>query len=182
MNSSVSNGPWIGEQGKRHGLHLHDVLLLNRKLLEASGDSWSDQSIRARTRDLIELIIRVWPVPEGHKSGFASEKPRRRRKLQLSDLLNAGALQAGMQLTPRQAKFSHRIGVLLPDGQIELEGKTFSRPSAAAIHLTGRPTNGWSFFHVDPKSKTSLRRVRSEYLESLDGDLEDDDDDDDDEE
>jgi hypothetical protein len=182
LNSSVSNGPWIGVEGKRNALQTHDVLLLNRKLIETSGDGWSNQAIRARTRDLIEVIIRVWPVPEGHQSGFASDKPKRRRKLQLSDLLNAGVLHAGIQLTPRQARFSAKVGVLLPDGQIELDGRTFSRPSAAAMHLTGSQTNGWSFFYVDPKSKTSLRRVRSEYLESLGTDLEDDEEDDDDDE
>ena len=179
LNSSVSNGPW---QGKRTGLVGHDVLLLNRKLLEAAKDDWSNEAIRARTRDLIEVIISVWPVPAGHKSGFASEKPRRRSKLQLSDLLNAGALQPGMELTPRQAKFSSKVGVLLPDGQIELDGQTFSRPSAAAVHLTGRPTNGWWFFFVDPKSKRSLRKIRSDYLESLDLEMDDDDEDDDDDE
>lgn len=182
LNSSVSNGPW---DGKRSGLQAHDVLFLNRKLLRSATEDWSNESIRSRTRDLIEEIIRIWSVPEGHKSGFASDKPRRRRKLQLLDLLGAGALQAGVQLTPRQAKFSHRVGVLLPDGQIELEGNTFGRPSAAAVFVTGRPTNGWSFFYVDPKTKTSLRKIRSEYLESLDidleGDEEDDQDDDDDE-
>jgi hypothetical protein len=177
LNSSVSNGPW---QGKRTALVGHDVLLLNRKLLEAAKEDWSNEAIRARTRDLIEAIISVWPVPAGHKSGFASEKPRRRSKLQLSDLLNAGVLQPGMDLTPRQAKFSSKVGVLLPDGQIELDGQTFSRPSAAAVHLTGRPTNGWWFFFVDPKSKTSLRKIRSDYLESLDLEMDDDDEEDDD--
>jgi hypothetical protein len=179
LNSSVSNGPWAD---KRSGLQDHDVLFLNRKLIETAKSDWSNEYIRTRTRDLIEVIIRVWPVPEGHKSGFASDRPHRRKKVQLSDLLGAGALQPGIELTPRQAKFSHRIGVLLPDGQIELEGKTFSRPSAAAVHLTGRATNGWWFFYVDPKSKTSLRKIRGEYIESLDVDLEDDEDDEDDDE
>lgn len=179
LNSAVSNGPW---NGKRSAMQAHDVLFLNRKLLESAADDWSNEYIRARTRNLIEVIIRIWPVPGGHISGFASAKPRRQKKLQLSDLLGAGALQPGIQLTPRQAKFSHRVGVLLPDGQIELEGNTFSRPSAAAVYLTGRPTNGWWFFYVDPKSKTSLRKIRSEYIESLDVDLEDDEEDDDDDE
>lgn len=179
LNSSVSNGPW---QGKRASLKDHDVLILNRKLLESAQHDWSNEAIRARTRDLIEVIIRVWPVPEGHKSGFAAEKPRRRSKLTLSDLMNAGVLQSGMQLTPRQARFNSKVGALLPDGQIELDGQMFSRPSAAAVHLTGRPTNGWWFFFVDPKSKTSLRRIRSDYLESLDVEMEDDEEDDDDDE
>lgn len=177
LNSSVSNGPWYGKRG---GLQSHDVLLLNRKLLESAVDDWSNVSIRARTRDLIEVIIRVWPVPAGHKSVFAAEKPRRRSKLLLSDLLNAGVLQPGTALTPRQAKFSSKVGVLLPDGQIELDGQTFSRPSAAAVYLTGKATNGWWFFLVAPK--TSLRRIRSDYLESLDVDPEEDDEDEDDDE
>lgn len=177
LNSSVSNGPW---KDKRHGLQQHDVLLLNRKLLESAKEDWSNSSIVSRTGELIEMIIGIWPVPEGHKSVFASEKPRRRRKLQLSDLLNAGLLQPGSKLIPRQSKFSSRVGVLLPDGQIELDGKTFSRPSAAAVHLTGKATNGWWFFFVDPKSKTSLRRIRSEYLETLEVEPEDDDEDEDD--
>jgi hypothetical protein len=179
LNSSVSNGPW---QGKRNGLQAHDVLFLNRKLLESATDDWSNDSVRARTRELIEVIIRIWGVPEGHRSGFATEKPRRRSKVQLSDLLNAGVLQPGIALTPRQSKFSSKIGVLLPDGQIELDGKTFSRPSAAAVHLTGKATNGWWFFFVDPKSKTSLRRIRRDYLESLEFEPEDDEEDEDDDE
>lgn len=179
LNSTVSNGPWAG---KRTALQAHDVLLLNRKLLESATDDWSDDSMRARTSDMIEAIVRVWPVPEGHKSGFASERPRRRSKLQLSDLLSAGVLQAGMTLTPRQAKYSDKVGVLLPDGQIELDGQTFLRPSAAGVYLRKRPTNGWSFFLVDPKTRRSLRHIRSEYIESLDVDLDDDEEDDDDDE
>ena len=43
LNSNVSNGPW---QGKRSGLQAHDVLILNRKLLESAKDGWSNESIR----------------------------------------------------------------------------------------------------------------------------------------
>lgn len=72
--------------------------------------------------------------------------------------------------------------MLLPDGQIELDGQTFLRPSAAGVYLRKRPTNGWSFFLVDPKTRRSLRHIRSEYIESLDVDLDDDEEDDDDDE
>src|SRR4051812_28373109 len=34
LNSKVSNGPWGGEAGKRVALHAHDVLMLNRQLLD----------------------------------------------------------------------------------------------------------------------------------------------------
>ena len=36
LNAKVSNGPWLGEDGKRHGLEAHDVLMLNRKLLDVA--------------------------------------------------------------------------------------------------------------------------------------------------
>lgn len=41
-----------------------------------------------------------------------------------------------------------------------------------------RVHDGWWFSFVDPTSKTSLRKIRSDYLESLDVEIEDDDDDD----
>ena len=68
LNSKVSNGPWPGGNGKRAALHGHDVLMLNRRLLEQAKDDWGDQHIRDRTEWLIDAIIGIWPVPEGHKS------------------------------------------------------------------------------------------------------------------
>ncbi len=50
LNSKVSNGPWVGESGKRQGLEAHDVLFLNRELLKTANDSWSDSMIRQRSR------------------------------------------------------------------------------------------------------------------------------------
>lgn len=68
LNSKVSNAPWAGPRGKRAGLEGHDVLLLNRELLKSAGDTWTDEAIRARTRELTQAVIQIWPVPEGHRS------------------------------------------------------------------------------------------------------------------
>src|SRR5207253_3915179 len=44
LNSKVSNGPWLGNNGKRGGLEAHDVLMLNRELLRKASDRWTDES------------------------------------------------------------------------------------------------------------------------------------------
>jgi hypothetical protein len=180
LNSKISNGPWLGDDGKRAALTKHDVLLLNRELFKCEGDGWSDAAIRRRTRELIEIVLKIWPVPEGHQSGFGREAPRMRRKLHLSDLINGRALKPGALLHPRRAKFRDHVGTLLGDGSIELDGATFQSPSDAARSLTGLATNGWWFFFVDPASRRSLRDVRSEYLDAISAEVDDDDEGDDD--
>jgi hypothetical protein len=167
LNTKVSNAAWIGPSGKRQGLKAHDVLFLNRDLLEAAGDAWTDATIRARTDELSSAIIDIWPAPEGHQSGFAHETPRPRHKVDLADLVSASWLSPGASLFPRSKKFSGLVATLLPDGRVDLAGSVYSTPSEAAGHVTDRPTNGWWFFLVDQASKRSLRDVRREYLDSL---------------
>ncbi|MBL9076042.1 MAG: DUF262 domain-containing protein [Planctomycetes bacterium] len=179
LNSKVSNGPWRGDGGKRAGLEGHDVLFLNRDLLRKAGDEWTDDAVRKRTRDLVEVILEVWPVPPGHSSSVTRARPGQRRKLQLLDLINGEALTPGMSLYPRPKKHADMVATLLPDGQIEIDGVAFGSPSDAARKLAGHPVNGWSFFLVDPVSRRSLRTVRREYLDAMAVDVDDDDDGDD---
>lgn len=182
LNSKVSNGPWLGETGKRHGLESHDVLLLNRDLLKAAGESWTEIGILARSEVLSKAVIEIWPVPKGHRSGFVSEKVRPRHKLDLSDLISAGCIQAGATLYPRRKKHADSTATLLPDGRLDVGGVVHASPSAAAIAITGGPTNGWWFFLVDRQSRRSLKDVRIDYLESIAADEDEDDSDDDDDE
>jgi hypothetical protein len=179
LNSKVSNGPWLGDGSKRSGLEAHDVLLLNRELLKKAGDQWTDESIRGRTRELAEIIIQIWPVPQNHRSGFSPDRPRVRRKLHLSDLISGGALEPGMPLVPRRKGFSARIATLLADGQVEVDGVAYSSASDAARAITGNPTRGWWFFLVDQASRRSLRDVRSDYINAMAVDADDEESEDD---
>lgn len=179
LNSKVSNGPWLGNGGKREGLESHDVLLLNRELLKAAGDEWTDEAIHMRTAELADVIIRIWPVPPNHKSGFAHDRPRARKKVLLSDLINGGVLQSMMSLFPRLGRFSDRVATLLADGRLEVDGVAFAGPSAAANAITGKRTNGWAFFVTDQTSRKSLRAVRRDYVDAMAVDAEDDEPDDD---
>lgn len=185
LNSRVSNGPWTGQGGKRAGLELHDVLMLNRDVLKRGEQHWSEGQIADRTADMISVILDIWQVPPGHKSGFSGERvPARRRRLQIQDLLDANVLRPGMVLIPRRKPFGSRTGIIRPDGKIEVESQIFDSPSRAAAHLVGGKMNGWWFFLVEVSPRKSLAAVRREYLRSLDeddGDEEDDEADSDDE-
>jgi hypothetical protein len=181
LNSKASNGPWAGATGKRNALEQHDVLLLNRDLLRSSREEWTDDMIRSRTRQLIDLIVRIWPVPLHHRSGFAHDRTRPRRKITLTDLMTGGALAAGTTLHARRKRFADTIATVLMDGRIEITGRIFDSPSEAAVALTGKPTNGWWFFLVDPVTRRSLRDVRTDYIADLDVEPEDDDEEEDEE-
>lgn len=180
LNSRVSNGPWLGEGGKRAGLEAHDVLLLNREVRRRGEQSWSEAQIEERTRDIVAAIRGIWTVPPGHKSGFATEKaPARRKRPKIADLIAAGVLPPGKVLIPRRKPFAARTATILPDGRIELEGEIYESPTAAAEHLVGHRMNGWWFFLVEVSPRKSLAAVRREYLDSLDEDGDEDDDDED---
>lgn len=158
--------------------------MLNRELLKKAADKWTDDEISQRTKELAELIIQIWPVPPGHKSGFSPDrKPRLRKKVHLSDLINAGVLTPGMMLFPARKKYTGQVATLLPDGQVEVDGIAYASPSDAASMLAGKRTGGWWFFLTDQASRTSLRKIRRDYVNAMAVDEEDDepDDDDDDE-
>lgn len=183
LNSKQSNGPWIGKDGKREGLERHDVLFLNRELLKKAGENWTDESINLRTKELIDAIIQIWPVPTGHKSGFSPDrKPGLRKKVHLSDLINVGKLSPGMTLFPARKKYSDKVATLLPDGQVEVEGVAYASPSDAATAVVGKRTGGWWFFLTDQASRTSLRKIRRDYVNAMAVDEDDDEPDDEDDE
>ncbi|MHB0789649.1 GmrSD restriction endonuclease domain-containing protein [Bradyrhizobium sp. 5.13L] len=184
LNSTVSNGPWLGTNSKRAGLERHDVLILNRDLLKAAGDEWVDEKIRRRSQEMARWIAEIWAVPANHRSGFAVARRRPGRKVELLDLINAGHLQPGMILVPRRKKFSHRVATLLADGRVDVDGQPFENATEAATAICGKKTGGWWLFLTDPASRRSLRAVRRDYIEAMAVDSDDDeqgDDEDDDE-
>jgi hypothetical protein len=56
LNSKVSNGAWVM---KRDALHEHDVLKLNVNLLALAGETWTDDKIAERTKDMTEAVIEI---------------------------------------------------------------------------------------------------------------------------
>lgn len=114
------------------------MLLLNRELLKKAGDQWTDEAVRTRTRALADIILEIRPAPPNHRSGFIADRPRLRKRALRSDLVIGGILEPGMPLFPRRKKYSARVATLLPDGQVEVDGKAYASPSHAASASLGR--------------------------------------------
>jgi hypothetical protein len=166
LNSTVSNSAWLGEKGKRQALAAHDVLILNRDLLALAGESWDHRKLRERTARLTASILTIWPVPAGHRSGYARAGDRSLvHKIDIADLMTGGALQAGMTLYARRKQHLDRTAVLLADGGFDVDGVRYGSPSGAARAVTGSSENGWSFWLVDKASRQSLTDVWHDYVD-----------------
>jgi hypothetical protein len=149
--------------------------------LRTGKDEWTTESIRLRTQELTAVLVKIWPVPPGHRSGLSREIPKRRKKLTVLDLRTGGALEPGMSLFPRMRKFDHQVATLLADGRVEVDGTAFANVTDAATAIAGKRRNGWWFFLTE-SSRRSLRAVRQDYMEAMAVDVEDDDSDEDEDE
>lgn len=167
LNSKVSNGPWSGSDGKVDNLKKHDNLLINRQLLEQYRENWSEEEIDTRTKELTAIITEIWPVPEGHAPLEIREEKPTSSRVDLADLLSAGFLDVGTTIYPRVEKFADSIGTINSEGAVEVAGQSFPSLSAAAKHLTGRPTNGWWWWSIKLYGEQlDLREIRQEYLDA----------------
>lgn len=165
LNSTVSNGPWLGEGGKAAHLQEKDVVLLNSKLLKAySSRTWDETGIDERTAQMIQAILAIWPVPAGHKVQIERHQAEAPVTVEVGDLLSAGFLAPGQTLHSRPGKYGGHVASVLSDGRIEVAGAVFDSPSRAAIFVRKTPTNGWNFWRVEAEGRKSLKDVRSEYL------------------
>jgi Restriction Enzyme Adenine Methylase Associated len=145
--------------------------VLNRSFRKAS--SWDDECIRIRTDQLIDLIVQVWPVPEGRMSGTERTERRPTRRIDVADLIAAGLIDEGATLHARRRRFADQTATVLLDGSLDMGGVRYATPSAASGALAGA-TDGWGFWLIDPTTKRSLDDIRNDYIDERDVDVEDD--------
>lgn len=146
LNSSVSNGPWLGDRGKRVKLREHDVFLLNRRIEDVSADGWDETLIDQRTTTLINALLRTWPVPDGHVRDVKDAPAGSAASVTLQQLIAAGYLIPGTVLKSRPGNWGDHKAVVLDNGDLALDGQVFNSPSAAGHHLRKGATNGWYFW------------------------------------
>lgn len=165
LNSTVSNGPWLGEKGKAAHLQEKDVVLLNSKLLKAyAAKTWDEAGIDDRTGQAIEAILAIWPVPAGHKIEISRQDSDTSTTVEIADLVGAGYLSSGQVLYSRPGKWGGHTARVLSDGRIEVGGQAFETPSSAGFSIRKRATNGWHFWRLEADGGKPLSDVRSEYL------------------
>ena len=164
LNSSLANGSW---SSKSLELTKYDVLLMNKEVQELGKEGWNESRIKSRTQTLIEKIIWIWPVPYGYRSNLVHEEPEPEVKVNVIDLISAGLVSVGQSIYPRRSKDVGRVAQILEDGRIKIDEKVFNSLSLAAIYLTHRPINGWSYWLSDEKSRVSMADLRQEYRELI---------------
>ena len=159
LNSKVSNGPWAA---KRAALLDHNTITLTGRVIKRTEDhAWDEELIDQRTSDLIDAILQVWPVPEGHHGKVVDPQTKAGDWVELKHLIEAGLLSPGDTLVATHRDFKGREATVTADGAIDLDGKRYTSPSAAGHSLRKRATNGWYFWAVADGRR--LRDVRTEF-------------------
>jgi hypothetical protein len=171
LNSKASNQSW---NHKAEYFREHDLLKMNQVLLDENSSHWDEAEIQKRTQFLINQIIDIWPVPQGHKSSNRSKSVSTGIQVSVSDLIAAGLLEVGQSLFPKNPKYAGTTATVLADGNIEVDGNIFQTPSGAAISIRKMSSNGWVFWTTDQTPQTQLRFLRDSYLAGHDLELEDD--------
>ncbi|HWU29902.1 MAG TPA: DUF262 domain-containing protein [Microbacterium sp.] len=164
LNASVSNAAWLGDGGKRAELRKHDVLLMNRVVIDGSADGWDEVRIAERTDAMITALQETWPVPEGHEGKTVDRSARfSKATTSYSDLISAGLIEVGAVLVCTEERWHDARGTLLAGGQMLYDGKTYSSPAAAANAVRGgRSGNAWYFWRVE--NGAWLKDLREELL------------------
>lgn len=166
LNSKVSNGPWAA---KRSVLQDHNTITLTGRVIKRTErEPWAEAFIDERTAELIDRLLRVWPVPEGHHGKVVDPQTKAGDWVELKHLIEAGLLAPGDKLVATHRDFKGTEATLTSDGAIELDGKRYTSPSAAGHSLRKRATNGWYFWAVADGRR--LRDVRTEFQNSMPAD------------
>lgn len=147
LNSTVSNSAW---SKKRKALLEHNTIKLTGRLIERTEASdWDEKHIDARTSELIDLILKIWPVPEGHTGEVVDPKSKANDWVQVKDLVEAGLIAPGTQLRAGFGDFKGEATVA-DDGWLEIGEERFYSPSGAGAHVRGgKSTNGWRYWKLE---------------------------------
>jgi hypothetical protein len=163
LNSKVSNAAW---DAKTHELNRHGVVLLNNRLHDFITNTWTDEAIERRTQALIDVILKIWSVPEGHVIETLAQEGTALFDLTLRDLVLAGVISEGAVLVPSYRDLQHRTALLLTDGRIKIDDQVFDTPSGAGSYLRdGKATSGYTFWLLGGPDGPSLQLIRRKYFD-----------------
>jgi len=88
LNAKVSNGPW---HAKRSALQDHNTITLTGRVIKRTEHhEWNEELIDQRTTELIETLIRIWPVPTEHHGIVLDPQTKTSDWVELKHLIRAG--------------------------------------------------------------------------------------------
>ncbi|WP_231915966.1 GmrSD restriction endonuclease domain-containing protein [Microbacterium karelineae] len=166
LNTRVSNGPW--EQKRDHFLRSDDVLITKDAIDLAGETGWDEGAIERRTAQLVDQILAVWPVPEGHIGRTeTTAQSSSSNAVGLAQLVDAGWLEAGARLVPGGSYLTEGVeATIVQDGRIHVGGIPHDTPSGAGRAVLGHGVNGWWYWAL-AGTERRLSHVRDEYLASV---------------
>ena len=164
LNSQVSNGPWLGTNGKQAALKGQSSLLLNALIDQQYAAEWTVETIKQRNSDLVNRIIEIWPTPLGHRVANSTQVETTVTYVSISDLISAGFLEVGDLLIPTWSTHADRSAMVRADGKLQLDnGEIFGSLSGAACKVLNSSTAaGWNFWKQQ-NSNRALIEIRDEY-------------------
>ena len=177
LNSDLSNRAWLGTDGKRDILNTYTSILLTREVVTAAGDptsgattyrdTWDEDAVQQRTDEMIDEILTIWPVPEGHSGSVLVADEEAHARVSVADLIAEGLLEPGQTLYARSRAHEGRTCQVNASGHLYVDGKLFFTPTGAAKGVTGsRSEPGWWFWLTSEDGDTSLSDLRRDYLDS----------------
>lgn len=162
LNARLSNAAWPGENGKRAALIRHDTLLLTRDVVHEHPAAWTETDIRDRTDELLDAIVSIWPVPDGHLGTNDAVVERAQYRTDVVDLVRSGAVVAGTTLYAKPAAHRGHTATINPDGTLLMHGNTYATLSGAARFLQGGgAVAGWTFWCVDSDYARTMADIRA---------------------
>jgi hypothetical protein len=177
-NAAVKNGPWFGENPKKHKMALlkkNTTFLLNSSLVdESSSKGWTTEDIDTRCNSLADLFICAWPAPPGHAvNPQADSRVLSEIKPSIDKLISSGLLEVGATLDLRGGKSAGRSAQVLEGGFLQLDdGTVHEFPSGAAKHIRKRETNGWVDWGISG-TQVLLKDLWNDFVERFGGEIED---------
>lgn len=176
-NAAVSNGPWFGENPKKHKralLSANTTFLMNRALVDGTGpQGWTINDIDVRTTTLTDIFMRIWPTPAGHAVNPQTDKQSSSGvRASVDKLLSSGLLEVGSILALIGGKSAGQTAQVLVGGLLRLEDSTIHKtPSGAAVHIRKRSANGWTEWGLKG-TDLNLNDLWNEYIDRFGGEPE----------
>lgn len=186
-NAAVSNGPWFGDNPKKHKqalLRVNTTFLMNRALVDETGtDGWTIKQIDERSDTMTDLFLRIWPTPLGHTMNpQIDSRTKTETKASVDKLLSSGIIEVGTILELRKGLSAGKTAQVMEDGSLRLEdGSVHKTPSGAAVHIRKRSANGWVEWGL-LGTDLRLSDLWNDFVDRFSGEAEDDVDDSTDEE
>jgi hypothetical protein len=178
-NAAVSNGPWSGDDPKKHKRELlktNTTFLMNRALVdETENYGWTIDQIDTRCESMTDHFLCIWPTPAGHSVNPQTEsRSKNETKASVAKLLSGGILEVGSILELRKGVNAGKTAQVMEDGSLSLEdGSIHKTPSGASRHIITRPSNGWTAWRLSGTDLT-LNDLWTDFVDRFSGEVQDD--------